>query len=385
VLTDPDLAGAMLVTHAASFKKTRALQIARRTFGNGLVTSEGETWRRQQRLMRAYFTPRATATYAEAIAEAIARKLQTWQPRAIVDLHEDMVDVSMELVCRTLFGIDAGELQPLIRGAAKAVQQWHSDCQELCLPHPHYWPSLSNFRYRSKTAALDRAVYALIRRVRAEGSEGHGLLGAMLKLEPEDGIAVTDRDIRDQVVTLFLAGHETTAAAVGFTLYELSYRPDLQACIAEDARAGRDSETLERVLKESLRLYPTVHLVARTALKDVQLGQYLVKRGDEVVLPLYVMQRSPRLFERPDDFEPERWNDDATGQVFERYAYIPFSTGPRICIGQALAMAELRAIVRAVLSRFRLEPLGARTPQIDARMTLGPAAGSTRVRVVPTS
>jgi cytochrome P450 len=373
----------MLVTHAASFKKTRALQIARRTFGNGLVTSEGETWRRQQRLMRAYFTPRAAATYSVAIEEAITRKLQGWQPQSVVDLHQDMVDVSMELVCRTLFGIEAGELQPLIRGAAEAVQQWHSDCQELCLPHPHYWPSLSNLRYRRKTAALDRAVYALIRRLRAQGGEGHGLLGAMLKLEPEDGIAVTDRDIRDQVVTLFLAGHETTAAALGFTLYELSYRPDLQERIAEDARVGESSDTLEAVLKESLRLYPTVHLVARTALKDVRLGQYLVKQGEEVVLPLYVMQRSPRLFARPDAFEPERWTDAATERVFERYAHIPFSTGPRICIGQALAMAELRAIVSAVLSRFRLEPLSARAPQIDARMTLGPAAGSTRVRVVP--
>jgi cytochrome P450 len=381
VLTDPDLAGEMLVTHPRSFKKTRALQVARPTFGDGLVTSEGEAWRRQQRLMRAFFTPRAVANYAELISETIGQKLGAWDESPVVDLHEDMVDVSLTLVCRALFGLDARKLQPLIRDAARAVQQWHSDAQDLCLPYPHYFPIPSNFRYRQKTRALDRAVYGLIREIRARGAGDHGLLGALIEVKGDDGAIISDREIRDQIVTLFLAGHDTTASSLALTLYELAYRPDLQAQIARESEHDQAGECLEHALKESLRLYPSVHLVARTALEDVNLGSYLIKRGEEVVLPLYVMQRSPKLFARPDDFWPERWASDEARSL-NRYAYLPFSTGPRVCIGQALAQAELRGIITAILARFRLVPLAPRAPRLDCKLTISPGPGSTRVHAI---
>ena len=382
VLTDPELAGAMLVTHAASFKKTRALQVARPTFGNGLVTSEGDAWRRQQRLMRAFFTPKAASLYAELIIDCIGRKLQSWGGNGSeVDLHEDMVDVSLELICRALFGLDATRLQPLVRDAAHAVQQWHSDCQALCLPYPHYFPIPSNYRYRKRTHALNRVVYDLIRDVRASGGAEHGLLGAMLNARDEDGSVISDQEVRDQVVTLFLAGHDTTASSLALALYELSFRPDLQERIAQESLGREPSECLEHVLKETLRLYPAVHLVGRTALEDVRLGKFLVKRGEEVILPLHVLQRDPRFFSRPEEFVPERWASPPGPSACQRYAHLPFSTGPRVCIGQAVAMAELRGIVTAILTRFRLTPLGERAPRLDTRLTLSPAPGVTRVAV----
>lgn len=383
VLTDPELAGSLLVTHAASFKKTRALQVARPTFGNGLVTSEGDAWRRQQRLMRAFFTPKAASGYAELIDECTTRKLQSWVgDGSEVELREDMVELSLQLICQALFGLDAAGLLPLVRDAAHAVQQWHGDCQALCLPYPHYFPIPSNYRYRKRTRALDRVVYDLIRDVRAGGNGAErGLLGALVSAKDEDGSSISDEEVRDQVVTLFLAGHDTTASSLALALYELSYRPDLQERIAEQSRAGEPSECLEHVIKETLRLYPAVHLVARTALQDVKLGNFLVKRGEEVVLPLQVMQRDPRLFSRPEEFVPERWANSSDQPICQRYAYLPFSTGPRVCIGQAVAMAELRGIITAVLRRFRLTPLKARAPQLDNRMTLGPAPGLTRVAV----
>lgn len=387
VLTDPDLAGALLVTQASAFRKTRALQVARPTFGDGLVTAEGEQRRRQQRLLSTYFTPRATAAHAPLIQDAIEKQLAKWQSGQQVDLHDTMVSASLELVCQTLFGIAAGKLEPLIRDAAGAVQQWHSDCQDLCLPYPHYFPTSANLRYRRKTRALDRAVFELITRLRGAhgaGRDGRGVLGALLDVRDEDGSGISDREVRDQVVTLFLAGHDTTAAALAFALYELSHRPDLQARIALESQAGGASDTLEHVIKETLRLYPTVHLVARTALRDVELGPYLVRRGEEVVLPLYVMQRSPKLFRRPDAFEPERWANEGAA-VCPRYAHLPFSAGPRVCIGQSLATAELRAVIAATVQRFRLEPLSARAPRIVNRMTITPAAGATRVRAVERS
>jgi cytochrome P450 len=180
---------------------------------------------------------------------------------------------------------------------------------------------------------------------------------------------------------LFLAGHDTTASSLAFALYELGYRPDLQERIALETRDGRESECLEQVLKETLRLYPAVHLVGRTALQDVELGRYLVRKGEEVVLPLYVMQRNPRLFRRPDAFEPERWADRGKHATCPRYAHLPFSTGERVCVGQAVAMVELRNVVAAVLRDFRVEPLGPRAPRLDNRMTLTPAPVSTRVRL----
>lgn len=379
VVTDPELAGVLLVNHHGAFKKTRALQIARPTFGNGLVTSEGEAWRRQQRLLRQFFTPRAVAGHRELIAEATAKKLSTWGLSAEVDLRQAMIDVSLDVVCRALFGLQASRLQPLIQAAAEAVQRWHTECQALCLPYPHYWPTASNLRYRRRCRALDHEVYRIIRELRLSGGQQHGVLGAMFAARDEDGSAMSDREIRDQVVTLFLAGHDTTAASLAFALYELSYRPDLQASIAADGRVDQNDD-LERVLKETLRLYPAVHLVARTAVRDVTLGRFSVRRGEEVVLPLYVMQRRPQLFEHPDEFLPERWA--AACPVAPRHAYLPFSTGPRVCIGQALATSELQTIIHGVLSRYRLQPLASRDPQLDSRMTLAPAPGSVNVRTV---
>jgi cytochrome P450 len=164
-------------------------------------------------------------------------------------------------------------------------------------------------------------------------------------------------------------------------LYELSYRTDLQRRIVRELCDGEHSETLECVIKEALRLYPAVHLVARTALRDVTLGPYLVRQGEEVVLPLYTMQRSAKLFERPTAFEPERWA--ARGKpVCPRHASLPFSAGPRVCTGQAIAMAEMRTLLAAVLRGFELAPLAPRAPRVDAQMTLAPAAHSTQVRIV---
>jgi cytochrome P450 len=248
VVTDPELVGAVLVTNASAFQKTRALQVARPTFGNGLVTSEGEDWRRQQRRLRPFLTPRAAAGYSEFIARAVERKLQGWLVSPVVDMHRDMVDITLEVVCRALFGIDAGDFQPLINDALDAVQQWHADCKAWCLPYPHYLPTAANIRYRRKTWALDRAVYALIRRTRTRSEEDHGLLGAMLRVQDADGTRIRDEEIRDQLVTLFLAGHDTTASSLAFALYELTHRPDLQARIAEESREGEESECLEQVL-----------------------------------------------------------------------------------------------------------------------------------------
>ncbi len=380
ILTDPELAGEMLVTHASSFMKTRGLQVARPTFGNGLLTSEGDAWRRQQRLMRAFFTPKAAESYAPLIADCIDRKLSTWQSGAVVDLHRDMVDVSLEFVCRALFGLDASKLQPLIREAAEAVQQWHSDCLALCLPYPHYYPTPSNFLYRKRSRALNRAVYSLIRDVRAKGGSGHGLLGALLQVKDEDGSSISDEEVRDQVVTFFLAGHETTASSLALALYELAHLPGTQAQIAQESSAGRSSECLEQVIKETLRLHAPVHLVGRTAVEDVRLGPYLVKRREEVVLPVHVLQQSPKLFRRPDEFVPERWSTTSENPTCPRHAYLPFSTGPRVCIGQAIALAELRGMVSRVLQRFRLEAIAPRQIRLEPHMTLSPAPGSTRVR-----
>ncbi|HXK20468.1 MAG TPA: cytochrome P450, partial [Polyangiaceae bacterium] len=343
VLTDPSLASELLITRASSFMKTRGLQIARPTFGNGLLTSEGDTWRRQQRLMRAFFTPKAAEGYGPLIEDCIERRLATWSEGGVVDLHSEMIDVSLEFVCRALFGLDASRLQPLIRDAAAAVQEWHGVCQDLCLPYPHYYPMPANFRYRSRSRALNRAVYALIRDVRASGGDEHGLLGALLRVRDEDGSGISDREIRDQLVTLFLAGHETTAASLALTLYELCHRPDLQARVASESDSGKSeadvpSECLEQVIKETLRLHAPVHLVARTAIEDVRLGPYLVKRREEVVLPVHVLQRSSKLFKRAEEFVPERWADEAKGPICPRHAFLPFSSGPRVCIGQAIAL-----------------------------------------------
>ncbi len=380
VLTDPGLVHELLVKVPHAFHKTRALKVARTTFGNGLVTSEGGRWKRQQRLIRPSLTPQAVAEYRPLMLEAIHETLSSWPSAAERDVYPDMVDMTLKMVCRALFGVDSVRLQPLICELAHATQQWHLDCERRFLPSPQYWPTPWNLRYRRAAHRLDREVFALIQD-RMNGSADDGsLLDKFIKSQGSDGRRMSPRQVRDELVTLFLAGHDTTASALTFAAYELSFRADLQSRIRTELRDGSrasTSETLDHVIKETLRLYPSVYLIGRMAITDVMLGAYWIRKGEEVIVPIYTLHRRSELFERPDEFVPERWQ----GKPESRHAFIPYSNGPRVCAGQAMATQELRVILGEVLKRFELRPVGDRCPRVLARLTMVPQPGSMLVRL----
>ncbi|MDX2053210.1 MAG: cytochrome P450 [Polyangiaceae bacterium] len=381
IVTDPELVTQILTVEADAFRKSRALQFSRPTFGNGLVTSEGEAWRQQRRLVSPTMTPKAAASYRGLMESTIAKRLDALQDGDTPELYEEMIEVSLEVACQALFGVGSAMLRPSIRRAATAVQRWHRAVEIRCLPYPHYLPTLANLRSRSANWALDRAVFALIREERKQGRNDRGLLSAMLQARDARGRALmTDRQIRDQVVTLFLAGHDTTATSMAFALYELSYRPDLQSMIRSELAASGASETLDRSLKETLRLYPAVHMIARMAVRDVMLGRHLVRKGDELLVPLWVFHRDPKVFPDPEAFCPERWG--VSGGLNSRArAYLPFSTGPRVCTGQSLAQEELKVVVAAVLRKFQLEAVEPRKIEVQPQLTIVPKPGTTIVRI----
>lgn len=376
IVTAPDLVAEVLVDKADAFEKGRALKLAKVTFGNGLVTSEGETWKRQRRLIAPLLSGRTVAGYAAAMKLAISKKLSTFRSGETRDLHAEMVDVSMAIACETLFGIDARRLQEPVRETAHALQRWHADFERWCLPWPHLLPTTWNARYRLAHRPLERVVQELIAEAR-QAPGRPGLIGKLLAARDDEGHPLHERQIRDEIVTMLLAGHDTTATTMAFALYELAHRPDVQETIRLDADAGA---TLDRVIQEVLRLYPAVHMIDRIATRDTTIGGRSIRKGDSLLVSLMAMQRDPRLHASPDQFQPERWQRDAKA----RHGTCPFSAGPRTCTGQAMAMQELRTVVTEVLRRFRLSPVGPREVRLIPQVTLLPAPGSTVVRLFAT-
>lgn len=375
----------MLVTQGRSFMKGRALQEAKRILGDGLLTSEGELHLRQRRLIQPLFHADRVAGFAAEMVNAAQRVSGRWRDGAQLDLAGQMTELTLAIVGRTLFAADverdARDVGAALTVALEAFDRFLVPGAALLelLPLP------SSRRFRSARRRLDTIIERLIDE-RLAGPGRHGDLLTML-LEARDeggGGAMSRRQIRDEAMTILLAGHETTAQALSWTWYLLSQSPEAESRLHEEldrVLAGRppgaaDAQRLpytRAVVTESMRLYPPAWSIARRALAELELGGYRITRRSIVVTSPWIVHRDERWFPEPGRFEPGRWLVDDPARP--RFAYFPFGGGARICIGERFAWTEAILVLATLASRWRATLVPDHPVEPLPRITLRPRHG----------
>jgi len=380
----PELVRETLVAQHAFFHKSPMLKRAKPIFGEGLLTSEDELHRRERRLAQPAFHRVRIERYGEVMIQRTQKAMEGWRDGQIIDAHREMMRLTLSIVAKTLFDAelerDAAEigaaLTDLVDDFPRLMNPLTAWLRRLRLP----WSR----RYERAVARLDRVIYALIDERRRSGVDRGDLLSMlMLALDHEgDGGGMSDRQLRDETMTLFLAGHETTANALAWTLLLLAQHPAVTAELHREIdslnRTPQPSDYArlpftERVLAESMRRYPPAWGVSRIATQDVTIGDWSVPRGYVVVMAQAVMHRDARWWPDPERFDPDRFLPEAKA-ARPRMAYFPFGAGPRTCIGEGFAWMEGVLILATLAQRWRLELAGP-PPQPHASITLRPRGG----------
>ena len=362
-LYNPSDIETLLTTNAKNYRKSQSLRspFFRRLVGNGLVTSEGDFWRRQRRLAQPAFHRQRISSYGDVMVQYAQRAIASWKPGERRNLARDMTRLTLEIVVKTLFNSDVsndadhvGEiLSRLVKPfASQATLKWILDNR---LPTP------GHRRYFRDVSEIDRIVFRIIAERRASDYDQGDLLSMLLQAQDDDGSQMTDAQLRDEVMTLFLAGHETTALALSWSWYLLATHPHAEQKFHAEldevlgGRAPNVSDLLrlkytEMIAKEAMRLYPPAYAVGREAIEETEIGGFRVPKGTQLFAFQWVTQRDARYFDEPEQFKPERWENT---EQLPKYAYFPFGGGPRQCIGNYFAMMEIVLLLATIGQRFR--------------------------------
>jgi cytochrome P450 len=384
---DPDAVHHVLVSNAKNYRKSPGYRALAMVLGNGLVNSEGETWKRQRKLSQPAFHHKAVAELTEVMSACTDDLIAEWKakgPKAKLDAHEAMMGLTMRIVGRALFGTELKEEQEQIYEAITiALRRANSAFEELMLV-PTWLPTEENRRFRRAMNILDGLVYRIIDERRGQEPR-RDLLGLLMAArEDETGTGMTDTQLRDEIMTLFVAGHETVANALSWAWVCLSENPEVEDKLVAEVTsvlAGRtptfeDIPKLEytsRVIDETMRLYPPAWIVERMSLEEDELmGRPLPKRS-LVSVCTYLLHRHPKLWETPEKFDPDRFLPERSKDR-HRYAYIPFGAGPRICIGNAFAKMEAVIVLAGLVQHWHLM-LPRRKFELDPGITLRPEGG----------
>jgi cytochrome P450 len=384
LLSHPDAIEQVLVTENRRFIKNYALIFLRPLLGNGLLLNEGPAWLRQRRLIQPAFSKQRIEGYAPAMAECTAQMLAGWDDGEVRDVVAAMLQLTMTIAGRTLLGIDVEQRFSEVARCLDAVMHDFLARFGAALPLPAWFPTPRNLRLKGTVRRLDQILQQLIDQRRAEGAAGNDFLSLLLNArDEEDGKGISDRQIRDEVMTMFLAGHETTANALSWTWYLLAQHPEFQERVAHEAQTvlgGRQPTAAdvprltycEQVIRESLRLYPPAYVIGRRPLEDVTIGGHFIPAGTNVLMSQWIVHRDSRWFSDPLRFDPDRWTDGLASRL-PKYAYFPFGGGPRVCIGNTFAMFEAPLILAMMAERFRFELISPEPIRIQPAVTLRPA------------
>lgn len=389
----PDYIENVLATNSRNFIKPLSFRTPffHRLVGRGLLTSEGEFWRRQRRLAQPAFHRERISSYARRMVKDAEKMLATWRDGEIRDIHRDMMRLTMEVVTHTLFNVDVTDDADKVARALSVLVEPFGSQATLKWILDNRLPTPTNRRFHKVAAQLDEVVYRIISQRRANGNQDQGdLLSMLLQAHDEDGSQMTDQQLRDEVITLFLAGQETTALTLSWAWYLLARHPEAERRLWQEldevlagGRAPESSDVprlkfTEMIAKESMRLYPPAYVVGREAVNECEIGGYHVPPHMQVFMPTWVVHRDPRFFDAPGEFKPERWTPEFINAL-PKYAYFPFGGGPRVCIGNSFAMMEIVLLLATIAQKYRLEMVTNRPAEIVPAMSLRPRNG---IRVV---
>jgi cytochrome P450 len=397
VVNHPDYVREILVSNQGNFIKSRALQRAKILLGEGLLTSEGQHHLRQRRLVQPAFHRERLAGYAAAMSECALRWRERWTAGRALDISTEMPHLTLSVVAKTLFSADVQSEASEIGEAMTSVLQMF---RLLLLPFSEYLDKLplpAIRRFEKARARLDATIYGLIRERRNSGQDTGDLL-SMLLLAQDEGDEMSDEQVRDEALTLFLAGHETTANALTWTWYLLSQHPDVERRLHEEIDTvldGRAPELVdvpqlryaEMVLSEALRLYPPAWAIGRMAKDAFSLGGMEIPAKSICILSPYLVQRDARWFPDPEKFDPERWTTEGR-EARPKFTYYPFGGGARVCIGERFAWMEGVIVMAAIAQRWRLrlepgqqvQPLPLITLRVKNGLRMIPEARAAKVK-----
>jgi cytochrome P450 len=366
LLNHPDYIRDVLVTNSRNFVKSRGLEMAKKFLGESLLTSEGAYHRRQRRLAQPAFHRQRVNAYAAVMVEHAARTCNRWEPGETVDISQEMMRLTLGIVGKTLFDADVESEASEIGKALTSVMQLFERITNPFAGLLDKLPLPSNVRWLNAKQRLDSTIHRIIDEHRASGVDRGDLLSMLMAAQDEegDGGMMTDAQLRDEAMTLFVAGHETTANALTWTWYLLSQHPDVEARMHAEINSVLDGRTpiaddvvklryTEMVFAESMRLYPPAWTLGRRVLSDYTVGGYVLPEGSIVLMSPWVTHHDARYFPEPFKFDPERWTPEAR-ESRPKFSYFPFGGGPRVCIGEQFAWMEGVLLVATIAQQWKM-------------------------------
>ncbi len=381
----PNMIHDVLVKRAASFHKTpRIKQVLGAVLGEGLLTSDGEEWRSHRRLVQPAFHSSRIEAYGAVMTEYTESMMRDWVTGGEVDMRHEMMKLTLGIVAKTLFDADLdGDLSERVGQAVTVTQEHGNEQFRRLMTLPRWVPTAGNRRSQAAVKDLDSILSEIIRARRTSGEDRGDLLSMLLLARDEDsGAGLTDRQVRDEAMTLFLAGHETTAVALTWTWVLLDQDPGVRQRLeneVDEVLQGRPPDVkdlpnlpyVKQVIEEAMRLYPPAWTIGRQAVEAVDIGPYHLDPGSIVLVSPYAVHRQPEYFPEAETFDPDRFSPERERDL-PRYAYIPFGGGPRICIGNNFAMQEACLILAAMVQKVRLSLVPGTDLTPDPLITLRP-------------
>ena len=383
VVTAAALAHEVLMTRGADYQKSRGLRkFARPLLGDGLLTAEGDRHRRHRKLLAGGFQSRQISRYADDMVALTGAMLASWQAGEARDFAHEITMLTVRIAAKTMFG-DSDVPADEVGAALDVANRWVMDRASSLLPIPLGFPTPSNVAMTRALGRLDEIVYDVIARKRARGGEGDILSTLLAAQDEDDGTALTDREVRDEVMTFFMAGHETTATALSWMFHALALHPEVHARVVAELDRVLDGRPpvhddldrlpyLRQVLQETFRVYPPVYMIGRHALVDTTIAGHAVPAGSYVLINVLGLNRRADYFPDPDRFDPERFAGGESSAP--RGGYIPFGTGPRVCIGNQFATMEAMLLAATIFQRAVPAATGAEVTA-EPLITLRPAPG----------
>ena len=387
LLNHPDYIKDVLVTNNRNFVKSRGLEMAKKFLGEGLLTSEGEFHRRQRRLVQPAFHRQRVNAYAAVMTDYCDQTRSQWQPDETLDISQEMMRLTLAIVGKTLFDAnvetEAREIGKALTDVMRLFDRITSPFAGLLekLPLP------SNIRWLRAKQRLDATIYRIIDERRRSGEDRGDLLSMLLLAQDEegDGTGMTNQQLRDEAMTLFVAGHETTANALTWTWYLLSQHPEVEAKLHDELHAVLDGKLptaedvarlsyTEMVFAESMRLYPPAWIIGRRVLTDYRVGDYVIPGGSIILMSQWVMHHDPRFYSEPFEFDPERWTPERR-ESRPKFAYFPFGGGPRVCIGEQFAWMEGVLLIATIAQKLKMRLAPNLRVETKPMITLRPKYG----------
>lgn len=394
LLTSPEHVYEVLVGKAALFHKPKLAKRMWKLFlGNGLLSSDGDVWKRQHKLILPGFHKQRIDTYAQVMVGYTEELLASYRDGELRDISEDMTDLTLAIVAKTLFDADVKHSARKVGESIKLLNEIMVDHINNPVPVPSWWPSARNQKKMSAIRDIERIVRDVIEERRRSGEDRGDLLSMLVHARDEAGAKMNDQELRDEAMTLLFAGHETTSNSLTWTFYMLAKHPEVEARVEAEVRSvlgGRPPTLddlknlpyLDMVIKESMRILPVVWAYMREPQADVALSDgRVLPRGCVVFISPYVLHHNPRYFADPEVFRPERFSREQE-KALPRGAYVPFAAGPRVCLGKSFAMMEARLVLATMIQHVKLELATDHEVELSPKIALRPKDGvQARVRL----